>query len=54
MDEDEWVAAQIAQGTPEFVARFTLGMYQAAQKGYFAGADPLLGTAARPRTTHGA
>jgi uncharacterized protein YbjT (DUF2867 family) len=43
MDEDEWVAAQIAQGAQEFMARFLLGMYQAAQQGYFAGVDPLLG-----------
>jgi hypothetical protein len=43
MDESEWVAAQIAQGAQEFMARFVLGMYQAAQQGYFAGVDPLLG-----------
>lgn len=43
MGEDKWVAAQIAQGAQEFVARFTLGMYQAAQQGRFAGVDPLLG-----------
>jgi len=43
MDPDEWVAAQIAAGQPEFMARFTLGMYQAAEEGYFAGVDPLLG-----------
>jgi len=41
--EDDWLAAQTAKGTPEFVARFTLGMYQAAQDGRFAGVDPLLG-----------
>lgn len=40
--EDEWIAAQIAQGTPEFMARFTLGIYQAAREGRFAGVDPLL------------
>ncbi len=34
---------QIAAGQPEFVARFTLGMYQAAHRGFFAGVDPLLG-----------
>jgi len=44
MDPDEWVATQIAAGQQEFVARFTLGMYQAAHDGYFAGVDPLLGT----------
>jgi uncharacterized protein YbjT (DUF2867 family) len=41
--EDEWIAAQVAAGTPEFVARFTLGIYQAAREGRFAGVDPLLG-----------
>ncbi len=43
MGEDEWVAAQIARGTPEFAARFMHGMYQAARQGRFAGVDPLLG-----------
>lgn len=44
MDPDDWVAAQIATGQPAGMARFTLGMYQAAHDGYFAGTDPLLGT----------
>ena len=44
IDQDEWVAAQIAAGQPEFMARFMLGMYQAAHEGRFAGVDPLLGT----------
>jgi len=43
IDPEEWVAAQVAAGRPEFVARFTLGMYQAAAGGFFAGVDPLLG-----------
>ena len=43
VDRDEWLAAQVAAGRPELVARFTLGMYEAAQEGYFAGVDPLLG-----------
>jgi NAD(P)H dehydrogenase (quinone) len=43
VDEDEWVADQVAAGQPEFVARFLLGMYQAADQGFFAGVDPLLG-----------
>ena len=30
-------------GTPEHMARFLLGMYQAADGGFFAGTDPLLG-----------
>ena len=42
IDPQEWVAAQAAAGTPEFAARFLLGMYQAAEQGYFAGTDPLL------------
>lgn len=37
-----WIAAQVAAGQPEFVARFMLGMYQAAAGGFFAGTDPLL------------
>jgi NAD(P)H dehydrogenase (quinone) len=40
---DQWLAAQTAAGRPEAVARFTLGMFQAAQQGFFAGVDPLLG-----------
>jgi NAD(P)H dehydrogenase (quinone) len=43
VDPDEWLAAHIAAGQPEFVARFLLGMYQAAHDGFFAGVDPLLG-----------
>jgi hypothetical protein len=44
VDDDEWVAAQIAAVRPEMMARFTFGMYQAAREGFFAGVDPLLGT----------
>jgi NAD(P)H dehydrogenase (quinone) len=43
VDPDEWIAAQVAQGTQEFMARFILGMYLAAAEGRFAGVDPLLG-----------
>ncbi len=52
MNPDEWVAAQIAAGQQEFMARFTVGMYQAAHEGFFAGVDPLLGTllGREPRT----
>jgi len=52
IDQDEWVATQVAAGQQEFVARFTLRMYQAANDGYFAGVDPLLGTllGREPRT----
>lgn len=42
VDPRQWVADQVAAGRPEFVARFTLGMYEAAQQGYFADTDPLL------------
>lgn len=41
--EDEWIDRQMTSGQPEFVARFMLGMYQAAAGGFFAGTDPLLG-----------
>jgi NAD(P)H dehydrogenase (quinone) len=52
MAEDDWVAAQVAQGAPESRSRFMLGMYQAAQQGRFAGVDPLLASLLRrePRT----
>lgn len=41
-DQDAWLAEQVAAGQPELMARFTLGMYQAAHDGFFAGTDPLL------------
>lgn len=44
LGDDEWVATQVAAGQPEFMARFMLGMYQAAAGGYFAGTGPLLAT----------
>jgi uncharacterized protein YbjT (DUF2867 family) len=52
VDDDEWVAGQVAHGTPEFMARFMLGMFQAAREGRFAGVDPLLGDllGRKPRT----
>jgi NAD(P)H dehydrogenase (quinone) len=43
VDDDQWVAEQVAQGTPEPMARFMLGFYQAAREGRFAAVDPLLG-----------
>ena len=43
LGEEPWVAAQVERGTQEFMARFSLSMYQAAQQGFFAGTDPLLG-----------
>ena len=42
-DDDTWVARQVAHGTPEPMARFTLGIFQAAREGRFASTDPLLG-----------
>jgi NAD(P)H dehydrogenase (quinone) len=42
MDDDTWVAEQVAHGTPEIMARFTLGFFQAARDGHFADTDPLL------------
>lgn len=52
VDPERWLADQIASGQPEAAARFTLGMYQAAERGDFAGTDPLLGIllGRRPRT----
>ena len=42
LDEDDWIARQVAAGAQEFMARFSLTMYQAAARGDFAGTDPLL------------
>jgi NAD(P)H dehydrogenase (quinone) len=52
IDEDTWVAEQVAQGRPEPMARMLLGFYQTARAGYFAGVDPLLGEllGRQPRT----
>jgi NAD(P)H dehydrogenase (quinone) len=54
VDDDKWVAGQVAQGTPESMARFQLGFYQAAREGRFAAVDPLLGDllGRQPRTVH--
>ncbi|RZS89489.1 uncharacterized protein YbjT (DUF2867 family) [Motilibacter rhizosphaerae] len=43
VDPEQWVAEAVAAGLPEGRARFTLGIFQAAEQGYFAGTDPLLG-----------
>ena len=43
MDDEEWVAGQVAYGSPEPMARMLLGFFQAARQGAFAGVDPLLG-----------
>ncbi len=42
MDDDNWVAGQVAQGTPEVMARLILGFFQAAREGRFAATGPLL------------
>ena len=44
MEPEDWVAAQVAAGQKEFMVRFLLGMYEAAEQGFFAGVDPLLAT----------
>ncbi|WP_328864772.1 NmrA family NAD(P)-binding protein [Streptomyces sp. NBC_00304] len=40
--DEEWIAAKIAAGTPEAMARMTLTTFRAAREGRFAGVDPLL------------
>lgn len=42
VDDEEWVADEMANGTPEAVARFTLSMFQATRTGHFAQSDPVL------------
>ncbi|MEU3899160.1 NAD(P)H-binding protein [Streptomyces sp. NPDC045251] len=42
LDDEQWVADQIAIGVPEQMARFMLTWYQAGRAGHFAEADPLL------------
>lgn len=42
VDEDAWVAGQVAAGQPEGAARFGLTVFQAAHEGFFSGVDPLL------------
>lgn len=42
VDDEQWVADEIASGTPEPVARFTLSMFQATRTGHFAHVSPLL------------
>lgn len=42
LDDEDYVAGLVAQGTPEPMARFTLGIFEAAREGRFAGVDPLL------------
>lgn len=42
VDDEQWVADEIANGVPEPVARFALSMFQATRTGYYAETDPLL------------
>jgi uncharacterized protein YbjT (DUF2867 family) len=42
-DDEAWIAERTAAGTPEAMARMTLGTFQAAREGRFAAVDPLLG-----------
>jgi NAD(P)H dehydrogenase (quinone) len=52
VDDDKWVAEQVAHGTPEQMARLLLGTFQADREGRFASVDPLLGDllGRKPRT----
>jgi NAD(P)H dehydrogenase (quinone) len=43
VDDEEWLAQQIAHGTPELAAHLMLGMFQGARAGEFDAVDPLLG-----------
>lgn len=56
VDEDTWIADQVAAGRPDGVVRFTLGFYKAAGRGDFAGVSPLLGEllGREPRTARAA
>ncbi|MCO8275864.1 NmrA family NAD(P)-binding protein [Actinoplanes sp. TRM 88003] len=40
--DDDWKAAAVADGMPEFAAEFTLGMFRAARRGEFAVTGPTL------------
>ncbi|WP_017607689.1 NAD(P)H-binding protein [Nocardiopsis xinjiangensis] len=42
VEDEQWVADQVAGGTPEQVARFTLALFQGTRAGHFARVDPLL------------
>lgn len=55
LEDEAWIEAQTAAGTPETAARLLLGMYHAAAGGFFAGTDPLLATIIdhEPQTVRG-
>ncbi|NGN68659.1 NAD(P)H-binding protein [Streptomyces sp. A7024] len=42
LDDEQWVAGQVASGVPEPMARLMLSWYEAGRAGYFTEADPLL------------
>ncbi|RSN54410.1 NAD(P)-dependent oxidoreductase [Amycolatopsis sp. WAC 04182] len=42
VDDEEWVANEVASGVPEAAARFTLSMFQATRTDFFAGSDRTL------------
>jgi len=42
VDDEQWVADQIAHGSPEHLARMLLGFFRAARRGDFAATDPTL------------
>ncbi|MCF6378018.1 NmrA family NAD(P)-binding protein [Nocardioides KLBMP 9356] len=51
VDDEEWVATQVAAGTPEGRARFALTMHLASRAGEFDITDPLLGEVLERPTT---
>jgi uncharacterized protein YbjT (DUF2867 family) len=42
VDDERWIAEQVAQGSTESMARFMLGFFRVAREGHFAQTDPLL------------
>jgi hypothetical protein len=42
VDDEQWVADEMANGLPEAAARFTLSMFQATRSGHFVQPDPRL------------
>ena len=52
VDDDTWVAEQVAHGTPEPMVRLLLPFFEAAREGRFAAVDPILGDllGRKPRT----
>ena len=42
VDDEQWIADEVANGVPPEAAGFMLTWYQAARAGHFAATDPLL------------